>query len=115
MKVSALTLLLAFAALSAASAADQKAAVIHHGSRTVHAAPAKRVPLALRTLSRRSAAVIASTPCWTGCTTECGWHFQACRRMDRLDFCIAGNNQCELYCLKQCRTLGGPLVSWTDY
>jgi len=115
MTVSALTLLMAFAALSAASAADQKAAVIHHGSRTVHAAPAKRVPLALRTLSRRSAAVIASTPCWTGCTTECGWHFQACRRMDRLDFCIAGNNQCELYCLKQCRTLGGPLVSWTDY
>jgi hypothetical protein len=100
------------AAICAASAADTGT------SRTVQRAtapPSHRLPLALRTLSRRSASVIASTPCWRGCTSECGWHFQSCLRHDRLDMCLGGNNQCELSCLKQCRPLGGPLVSWTDY
>jgi hypothetical protein len=74
-----------------------------------------RLPLALRTLSRRSASVYASTPCWRGCTAQCGWLFQGCLRHDELVLCQADNNQCELSCLKQCRPLGGPLVSWTDY
>ncbi len=75
----------------------------------------ERVPLALRTLSKRSAATLAGDPCWRGCTAECGWYFQGCLRMYRLDGCVAHNNQCELSCLKQCRLLGGPFVSWTDW
>jgi hypothetical protein len=96
--------------ISAASAADTGI------SRTVQrASPPHRLPLALRTLSRRSASVYASTPCWRGCTAQCGWAFQGCLRQDELVLCQADNNQCELSCLKQCRPLGGPLVSWTDY
>jgi hypothetical protein len=96
------------AAISAAPAAD--------GSRLriVRQAPL-RPPLALRTLTRHSIGVLAATPCWRGCTTECGWATQACLRFEPLDFCLAGNNQCELSCLKACRLSGGPLVSWTDY
>ena len=97
-------------AIVAASAADVGV------SRTVQPAPPPhRLPLALRTLSRLSASVLASTPCWRDCTTQCDWSFQGCLRQDRLDTCLGGNNQCELFCLKQCRPLGGPLVSWTDY
>lgn len=75
----------------------------------------QRVPLALRTLSRRSASVMASTPCWEGCTTACGSGFQACLRTGPLEACLAGNNGCELACLKHCRLMGGPLLDITDY
>jgi len=97
-------------AIVAASAAD-----VGVSPTAQRASPPHRLPLALRTLSRRSASVYASTPCWRGCTTQCGWSFQSCLRLDRLDTCLGRNNQCELFCLKQCRPLGGPLVSWTDY
>jgi len=75
----------------------------------------QQLPLAMRNLSRRSASVYASTPCWRDCTTQCGWSFQGCIRLEPLAICLGGNNQCELSCLRQCRPLGGPLVSWTDY
>jgi hypothetical protein len=92
-------------------------------TRRAHRAPAiaapppaiASLPLALRTLSKRSAAVLASTPCWRDCTTFCGAGFQQCLRVDVMVGCMAYNNQCELSCLKQCRLLGGPLVGWTDY
>jgi hypothetical protein len=102
--------LLCAAALFKADAAEITTSHVINKESSQH-----RLPLALRTLSRRSASVLASTPCWRGCTSECGWHFQSCLRADRLDICLGGNNQCELSCLRQCRPLGGPLVSWTDY
>jgi hypothetical protein len=114
MKLIHLGLFLALAAPHPAAIVAAAAADIGM-SRNVQRASPSRLPLALRTLSRRSASVYASTPCWRGCTTECGWSFQSCLRADRLDICLGGNNQCELACLKQCRPLGGPLVSWTDY
>jgi hypothetical protein len=118
MKLTHLGLALALAALApatifTASAAD--VATSRTAKRVSLQQPQHRLPLALRTLSRRSASVFASTPCWRGCTTQCGWSFQSCLRADRLDICLGGNNQCELACLRQCRPLGGPLVSWTDY
>lgn len=111
-----LGLLLALAATTGAGAADTSA-VHGRGARAIYraAAPPDRLPLALRTLSRRSASVLASTPCWRGCTAQCGWQFQGCLRVHWLDGCVAYNNACELACLKQCRLSGGPLVSWTDW
>jgi hypothetical protein len=78
-------------------------------------APVDPLPLALRTLSKRSAAVLASTPCWRDCTAHCGWNFQACIRVDWPKRCFVLNDACDLTCLKACRLHGGPLVSWTDY
>lgn len=110
---------LAFVLLAAmpASAADTAVSrKIHRGAVVTHRVPAvPPLPLALRTLSKRSAAVLASTPCWRGCTALCGADVQACLRFEPLVGCLAFNNQCELTCLRQCRFLGGPLVSWTDY
>ena len=98
------------AAVASAHAADVYPPRVAPGM----AAP-QRIPLALRTLSRRSASVLASDACWRGCTAQCGWHFQHCLRVSWLDGCIALNNECDLTCLKACRLHGGPLVSWTDY
>jgi hypothetical protein len=112
-----LGLILAFATLAQASAAD--VAVSRQGYRAAshqgyRAAPS-RVPLALRTLSKRSASVMASTPCWRGCTALCGADFQACLRFEPLVGCVDYNNACDLSCLRQCRLSGGPLVDWIDY
>ena len=73
----------------------------------------ERVPLALRTLSKRSAAVLASDTCWRGCTTQCGAYFQGCIRVTWFDGCLQSNNLCELACLRDCRLGGGPLMPWT--
>jgi hypothetical protein len=85
------------------------AAADMYGSRPVIRAPS-RVPLALRTLSYHSAAVLASDACWRGCTTQCGANFQACLPAAPLAGCLAHNNACELVCLRQCRLAGGPFV-----
>jgi hypothetical protein len=103
MKLAVLAGLLALAAVEQASAADQIAP-------RVSRAPS-RIPLALRTLSHHSAAVLASDPCWRGCTAHCGGHFQACVRIGPLDACLAHNNACELACLRQCRLAGGPFIN----
>ena len=112
------------ASIAQASAADLTAT--HREHRTTVArttvvrtmvvrSAAVRVPLALRTVSRRFASVMDSTPCWRGCTTQCGASFQYCIRADWLAGCMVQNNACERACLVQCRPIGGPLVSWTDY
>jgi len=101
--------------IAAAVAADING--VHAAKRTAvtHAPTPRRVPLALRTLSRRSASVMASVPCWHECTAQCGWSFQACLKVAPQDICFADNNSCDLICLKQCRLRGGPLLDITDY
>jgi hypothetical protein len=102
-----------------AAAADRTVTHREHRTTVVRGAAvrgtADRVPLALRTVSRRFASVMDSTPCCRGCTTQCGASFQYCIRGDWLAGCMAQNNACERACLVQCRPIGGPLVSWTDY
>jgi len=126
------TIVLAFglAAVTQASAADLTATRREHRTTVVRGAvvrgavvrgaelrstTARLPPLALRTVSRRFASVMDSTPCWHGCTTQCGASFQYCIRADWLAGCMAQNNACERACLVQCRPVGGPLVNWTDY
>jgi len=110
MKRVCLALAITLAATASATAGDISRS---HPAREF--SPPSRVPLALRTLSRRSASVLASDACWRGCTAQCAVDFQQCLRVSWLDGCMAFNNQCDLACLKGCRLSGGPLVSWTDY
>jgi hypothetical protein len=107
MKAICLGLAIAAAAMTPADAADVY-------TRPAASAP-QRLPLALRTLSPRSAAVLAADACWRGCTGQCAWHFPRCLSVSPLVGCIDFNNACDLACLKQCRLKGGPLVSWTEY
>lgn len=120
MKALALALLLALT--MPAAAADVTALRSSHRTLPAYravpayrAAPADPLPMALRTLSRRSAAVMASTPCWSDCVSTCGAGFQACLRADWPKRCFTLNDACDLTCQKACRLIGGPLVSWTDY
>ena len=69
MKLICLGLFLALAALHPATVAPVAAADVAV-SRTVQRTWLQRPPLALRNLSRLSASVIASTPCWRDCTTH---------------------------------------------
>ena len=115
MKAFCLGLLVLLAAVPAAADTAASRKIHRHAVRTHHVAAVAPVPLALRTLSKRSAAVLASTPCWRGCTALCGYDFQACLRVDVLVGCIDDNNACELTCLRECRLKGGPLVDWIDY
>ena len=127
-RLAAAVLACGLAAVAQASAAELT--VSHREHRTMVRAPvirgavvrgavmrgtAVRVPLALRTVSRRFASVMDSTPCWRGCTTQCGANFQYCIRVDWFAGCMAQNNACDRACQVQCRPIGGPLVSWTDY
>jgi len=120
MKAFGLGVILALIALPAAAAdiratRPASASDISTSRPAYLAVPKDPLPLALRTLSRRSAAVMASTPCWSDCTATCGQNFQGCIRADWPKRCFALNDACDLTCLKACRLIGGPLVSWTDY
>jgi hypothetical protein len=107
MKAIILGLALAIAATASVGATD---------FRPSGGAKAPRLPpLALRTLSKHSASVLASDACWRPCTAQCGFHFQRCLKVSWQEGCFAYNNECELACLKHCRLSGGPLVSWTDW
>jgi hypothetical protein len=108
----ALGLMFSLAAVACAAAADGYQPPQAHHQTSATRSP---VPLALRTLSRRSASVIASAPCWRYCTTQCSGGFHGCLRVDSLDNCIAANNACELFCVRVCRPIGGPLLDLTNY
>ena len=111
-----LTLIALPAAAADTHASHRASAAKVHSARPAYlAAPKDPLPMALRTLSRRSAAVMASEPCWNDCTATCGQNFQGCIRADWPKRCFALNDACDLTCLKACRLLGGPLISWTDY
>lgn len=106
------TLLLGLAMLVAAIASAPAADVYRPAGRHAQPVP-ERLPLALRSLSKRSASILAHDACWRGCTTECGGHFQQCIRVTWFDGCLQSNNLCELACLRHCRLGGGPLMTWT--
>src|SRR5262245_3597548 len=118
-RLTAAALAIGLTAAAQASAAELTVSHREHRTTVVRGAvvrsTAVRVPLALRTVSRRFASVMDSTPCWRGCTTQCGANFQYCIRVDWLAGCMAQNNACDRACQVQCRPIGGPLVSWTDY
>jgi hypothetical protein len=110
MKTTLLALAIATALATAATATD-----VYPRKRGYSVTPPERVPMALRTLNKRSAAVLASDPCWLACTGDCGAYFRQCLKVAWQQACFAHNGQCELTCLKHCRLYGGPLVSWTEW
>src|SRR6266446_2914521 len=61
-----------------------------------------------------SPSVWQSDACWRTCETHCGSHFEACIRLYAVNDCRKRSDHCDLACVKQCRTYGGPLLDWTD-
>ena len=106
MKAALLACLLAFTAMSAASAADMQ----WQGTfkRSYRLAP---LPIAPDSLS---ATILASDGCWRACAAHCNFHVRKCIRFEGLTNCMPLNESCDRSCVKQCRVYGGPLLNWTD-
>jgi hypothetical protein len=99
--------------LVVAAAMHGEAADVIHRPRPLAQQP-DEPRLALRGVSRLSAAVRASDPCWQGCQARCSGAFRSCVAHGPLAPCVAGANACDLRCLRACRLKGGPLVDWID-
>lgn len=62
--------------------------------------------------SGRSQAVYAADACWTGCQSYCTWSEAACFKVDAQGRCLRATDRCDRYCQSECRTRGGPLLSF---
>lgn len=61
-----------------------------------------------------SATVLDSDACFRTCTAHCAGRFQMCLGGAWLNDCRMHGDRCDLSCLKQCRSYGGPLLDLTD-
>jgi len=61
-----------------------------------------------------SGTVLASDACWRGCAATCSARFNACTRVTALNDCRAHSDDCDLVCLKSCRSYGGPFLDITN-
>lgn len=64
--------------------------------------------------SERAQSVWASGACWSECGAYCAWGIAACLQRDEQGRCLFLGDTCDRYCLKQCRTSGGPLLNIPD-
>jgi hypothetical protein len=64
--------------------------------------------------SERAQSVWEAGACWSDCGAQCAWGQNACLKVDEQGQCLAWTDACDRFCLKQCRTSGGPLLSITD-
>jgi hypothetical protein len=106
MKPALLACLIAFAAITAASAADVEWR--RPAARSYRVSP---LPIAPDSLS---GSVLASDGCWRACEADCGRQVRKCMKFNALSDCLPFNDFCDRTCVKQCRVYGGPLLNWTD-
>lgn len=64
--------------------------------------------------SHRAQSVWNSGVCWSDCGSHCAWGVAGCLRDERQGVCLAKGDTCDLYCQRQCRNSGGPLVEIFD-
>lgn len=62
--------------------------------------------------TRRSQAVFVSDACWQDCQSFCTWNEAACLQVDAQGRCLRVTDSCDRSCQRQCRTRGGPFVSF---
>ena len=60
--------------------------------------------------SARAQSVWSSGVCWSECGANCAWGVAGCLQRDAQGVCLAKGDTCDRYCLRQCRTSGGPLL-----
>jgi hypothetical protein len=60
--------------------------------------------------SERSQSVWASGACWNDCGSHCTWGLAVCLTHDAQGHCLKLGDACDRYCLRECRTMGGPLL-----
>jgi hypothetical protein len=62
--------------------------------------------------SVRASTVWGSDACWRDCAGRCAWRLQVCGR--DAEPCRPALDACDRACLRECRTVGGPLLNITD-
>lgn len=62
--------------------------------------------------STRAQAIYGERPCWSGCQSYCTWGEAACLEADAQGRCLKLTDKCDRYCQRECRTRGGPLLSF---
>ena len=95
-----------------ASAADLAGATSHH--RAVRQMPRPCQWDGAYPLSWRARKIRRADNCWRGCQAEAGRAFQTCLRVNNSNDCVQSNDAADRYCLRQCRSYGGPLLNLAD-
>jgi hypothetical protein len=95
------TLMLAGVMLSQATAAERTARPSTPRSPTL---PFQR--------SERAQSVWASNACWSECGSYCTWGLAGCLERDAQGLCVKLTDTCDRYCQRNCRTSGGPLLTF---
>jgi len=62
--------------------------------------------------SKRAQSVWASRACWSECQSFCTWNEAACLEVDAQGRCLKVTDRCDRACQRDCRTHGGPLLSF---
>jgi hypothetical protein len=62
--------------------------------------------------SKRADSVWASGRCWRECGSFCAWGMAGCLREDAQGRCLKLTDKCDRYCQRECRTTGGPFLSF---
>jgi hypothetical protein len=60
------------------------------------------------TARAHSNSVRESDACWRTCETACSRRFQACATAYHVNDCRSETDRCDVSCLMNCRTYGGP-------
>lgn len=86
-----------------AFAVDADAAGRWRGNMQFHSLPFPR--------SERAAAIWGERACWSECGAHTAWGMTACLQYDLQGRCLRLTDKADRLCQRECRTLGGPLVS----
>ena len=84
-------------------AADVSVSAYWRGNMQVRSLPFPR--------SERAAAVWNERACWSECGAHTAWGLAACLRYDAQGRCLRIADKVDRFCQRECRMLGGPLVS----
>ena len=76
--------------------------------------PGPRPHISLYPMSKRSASIWNSDFFWRECSGQSGWHYQSCRRTGGPEDCRQALDANNRFCLRTCRTRGGPMVNLAD-
>ena len=61
--------------------------------------------------SERAAAIWNERACWSECGARTAWGLAACVQYDARGRCLRLADKADRLCQRECRALGGPLVS----
>ena len=93
----------AFAADADVGARSRNAGTLWRGNMQFHSLPFPR--------SERAAAIWNERACWSECGAHTAWGLAACLQYDTQGRCLWFADKTDRFCQRECRAVGGPLLS----